>query len=136
MSFSSTGVFYWLPYLYYTGYTRALDEVLNSEEKLHYEDSLDILNNMLEVSQTCLRRPALSAWKERKQQVKSLLNAGCSAMKDFADTALMLEQNRINASEKCRGALSACATHQEVVAQIREEENKMLSRLDATPPIF
>ncbi len=133
---SSAGVFYWLPYLYYTGYQRALDEVLNSAVKIHYEDSLDILNSMLHISQACLNRPALSAWKERQQQVYGLLQAGCSAMRDFANTVFVLEQNRINASGKCSGALRECAQHQAVMDQIRQAENRMLDRLSATPPIF
>ena len=135
-SLSSAGIFYWLPYFYYTGYTRALDEIMNSEEKLHYEDSLDILANMEDVSRICLNRPSLSEWRERRQEVTSLLQAGCSAMKDFADTVLPLEQQRIEVSAKCNGALRGCAAHQQLMNKIRSAENNMLERLDANPPIF
>ena len=133
---SSASVFYWLTYLYYTGYARALDEIVNSDEKLHYEDSLDILDNMGDISQACLNWPTLSEWKERKQRVSSLLKSGCSAMKDFVDTVWTLEQERIDVSGKCRGALRGCAEHQRLMKQIRSAENDMLRRLDANPPIF
>ena len=72
----------------------------------------------------------------RKQQVHSLLQAGCSAMRNFADTALMLEQDRISASRSCRGALRDCGKHQEVMDKIRTAEDEMLSRLSANLPIF
>ena len=133
---SSASVFYWLTYLYYTGYTRALDEIMNSDEKLHYGDSLDVLGNMGDISQACLNRPSLSEWRERRQQVASLLKAGCSAMKDFVDTVWTLEQERIEVSGKCRSALRGCDAHQQLMNKIRSAENNMLKRLDANPPIF
>ena len=61
---TSASVYYWLTYLYYTGYTRALDEIVNSAEKLHFEDSLDVLGNMREIARVCLNRQPLSAWKK------------------------------------------------------------------------
>lgn len=57
-------------------------------------------------------------------------------MNDFVDTVSILEQDRIKASGNCRGALSECDAHQQLMNKIRSAETNMLNRLDANPPIF
>ena len=123
-------IFTRLPYLYFHGYDQALEDIISSQEKITYTDSLNVLSRMRDSAQDCLERPALSVWKENKQEIYSNQQTTCGAFFDFASQALPLEQERMAIVENCTAPLSECSKHQEIYSQINQLKSVMFSHAD------
>ena len=124
-------IFTRLPYLYFHGYNQALEDIIISQEKIIYTDSLNVLSRMRDSAQDCLERPALSVWKDDKQRIYSNQQTTCGAFFDFANQALPLEQERMAIVENCTTPLSECSKHQEIYSQINQLRSVMFSQLSS-----
>ena len=122
---TSAYVFTQLPFVYYMGYVRAILEIINSSEKLLYEDSIEVLKNMRHSADRCLRRPALSEWGSKRDRTYRAMQIQCKARKEFAAEAIPLEEKRMRVARNCSGPLGDCREHKEIVNQLVELSNVM-----------
>ena len=129
---TSATVFATLPYFYYTGYIRAIKDVLRTNSK--YSDLIEVLDKMYNSAERCLQRPSLAVWKSNRQAVWDYLQVRCGAMRDFAERALVLESERVAAAGKCTGSLSECLEHTEIARQIIAALRLMWDTIDTVPP--
>ena len=119
--------------LYYTGYTRAVIDMLKND--VSYTDTIRVLTNMQRSAERCLKRPSLSVWAERQSEITHSRRVVCGAYKDFAAKALDLESRRMHAARNCETSLGECAAHQVVVEELVEESRKMSNAAKSVPKI-
>ena len=118
-SYTSYWLFTYLPILYFKGYFNTIKNVSNEKTaEIFYDDTLEVLTKMDEAATRCLARPALDAWKEKRKVIYAALQIECGALLNFAETAYLLEQQRIEADQNCTVPLSKCTEHQEVFDKI------------------
>ena len=115
---TSAYVFTFLPGFYYTGYIRAINSIMASEEKIIYADILETLAKMEDSAERCLARPALSAWGTKKSHTIQAMRVKCQAMKEFAHRASILEQERSSVVNQCTAPLKECPEHQEIINEL------------------
>ena len=127
----SARVFKSLTYLYYTGYIRAIKDILRTNNE--YSDLTEVLVKMYNSAERCLRRPALAVWKSKRQAVWNTLQVHCGAMRDFAEEVLVLERERVAATDRCTGSLSECPEHKEIVDQIKVTSRLMWGAKNTVP---
>ena len=128
VSRTSAYIFTFLPGLYYTGYIRAIKNIINSEEKLIYEDALETLAKMEDSADRCLARPALSVWGERKNHTIEAMRVKCQAMKEFAYRASILEQERNSVLSQCQSPLKECPAHKKIIDELVNLVKEMRSQ--------
>ena len=126
---TSAYVFTQLPFIYYRGYVSAIMEILNSSQKLLYEDSVAVLEKMQDSANRCLRMPALYEWHNRRERTHRAMQLQCQARRDFASQAIDLERERIRVARDCSGPLSDCPKHKEIVGQLVNLSNIMGDRV-------
>ena len=125
---TSAYVFTSLPGFYYTGYIRAINSIMGSEEKIIYEDALETLAKMEYSADRCLARPALSAWGTKKSHTIQAMRVQCQAMKEFAHRASILEQERNSVVSQCTAPLKECPEHQEIINELVNLVKEMRSQ--------
>ena len=130
---TSANVFTQLPFVYYMGYVHAMIEILNSSEKLLYEDSIEVLEKMRHSADRCLRRPALSEWQSEKERIYRAMQVQCQARKDFAAQSIPLEKKRMRVARNCSGPLGDCPEHKEITDQIIHLSDIMGAKIRSTP---
>ncbi len=135
-TFISYHIFTYLPLLYLNGYSRAIGDILNNPERVSYTDTLEALHKMREAAVRCLKRPALSAWKEKQERVYEAQQIKCGASLEFAETVLPLEQQRLQVEKSCVAHPSQCSEHQQVVAEMTQAFNKMRAEEAFAPKDF
>ena len=133
---TSAKVFDTLPYLYYAGYAKAIQDSLNTNNK--YSDLTKMLVKMRDSAKRCLQRPALAIWQwqSKRQTVWNFLQVRCGAIKNFAEEVLILEPERAAITRKCEGSLGKCPGHKEIFDQIKAAVHLMLNTIDTVPPDF
>ena len=119
--------------LYYTGYGRALGDMLKND--VSYTDTIKVLTNLQTAAERCLKRPSLSVWGESQSKIAHSKQVICGAYKDFAVKAFNLESKRIEVAKHCDGPLSECEAHQAVVNQIIGESQELADATHSVPPI-
>jgi len=132
-SYTSAGIFGTLPYFYYKGYVRAIQDTLRTNSK--YSDLTEVLVKMLNSAERCLQRPSLAAWKSKRQTIWNILQERCGAMKDFAGEILILEQERAAIAGGCSRSLGECPEHKEIVDQIKAASRFMWDTINAVPTL-
>lgn len=135
VGYISAIVFVTLPYLYYQGYIRAIKNIMKSMDALYYEDTFELLNKMRISSEHCLRRPSLSVWKSKQQQINYEMKVQCSAMKAFAQSASVFETERINVYRKCSAPFNRCKNHKKMFKRLKQLVRPMLNALRSTDTI-
>lgn len=126
-------IFTTLPDLYLNGYGRAIMDTLNNPERVSYTDTLEVLHKMREASMRCLKRPALSAWKEKRERVYEAQQIKCGASLEFAETVLPLEQQRLQVEKNCVVHPSQCPEHQEIMNTLIKARGKMFEQKASAP---
>ena len=122
-----------IPGLYFNGYNRAIEDVLNSAELVSYTDTLEVLLKMQTVAKQCVDRPSLSAWWDREAEVFNFQQIRCTAYLNYANAVLPLEEKRINTAQTCTTSLSECPEHREILNQIEKEEKEMEAQIRQIP---
>ena len=114
-----------LPLLYLSKYKIVLNDIIDGKidetgmfYKLFYNETLDILNNIRQIAIKCLARPALDAWKEKKEIIYADQQLKCTTFLKFAEAAYPLEQQRIQINRNCSTATKRCLEHQEIINEI------------------
>ena len=130
---TSAKVFVTLPYLYYEGYNRAIGDILKTG--VSYSDTFAVLTKLRDSAERCLRRPSLSVWKEKREEMGHSLKVQCQALKDFVERAFTLEQNRIAEAKNCTVPLKKCVKHQNIINQLIRLANEMWGTLNSVPLI-
>ena len=132
-SFMSVRTYLSLSQLYYTGYSRALGDMLKNN--VSYTDTIKVITNLQTSAERCLRRPSLSVWKGRQSEITHSRRVICGAYKNFAEKALHLESQRKKVALQCEDSLRECAAHKAVFGEIVEEAQKMAKATRSVPPI-
>ena len=122
-----------LSYLYYKGYVRAIQDMIKNDEI--YTDTIKVLENMRNSSERCLNRPSLSAWGNRQSEIAHSKQVVCQARRDFANTAISLEAQRIEVAKQCKVLLKECNEHKDIVNQLVQASEEMGSRIRSVPKI-
>jgi len=120
-------VFTTLPSFYFNGYSSALGDIVDSGED-SYSDTLTVLKSMETQALRCLRRPALSVWKENKDIIYEAQQISCGAALDFARDAYPLERERIRVAENCEVPLGECSEHQEILDSLIPLAQRMFTQ--------
>ncbi len=135
---TSAKVFVGLPNFYYTGYVRAVKNILADSKRgkrVSYTDTISSLVKMQYWSEQCLNRPPLvDVWKTHPGTANAM-KAHCQARNNFALQVLPLEQQRIKIVEdQCKDVLlHECPEHQSIVNQIKEAAGRMWKILEFVP---
>ncbi len=131
----SAKVFSFLPGFYYDGYSRAIGKILKNAQKTEYTDTLEVLGKMHNSAGRCLRRPALAVWKHKQGEIGHALQVRCGAMRDFAESALSLEEERLRIARQCTVPLKECSEHQKIINTLIGLANTMRKTADSAPLI-
>ncbi|MDE0333259.1 MAG: hypothetical protein OXL41_15500 [Nitrospinae bacterium] len=131
--FMSVRTFLSLSQLYYTGYSRALGDML--EKNVSYTDTIKVITNIQTSAERCLRRPSLSVWKGRQSEITHSRRVICGAYKAFAEKAFVLETRRKEVALQCENSLKDCAAHKAVFGEIVKEAQKLSKATFSVPPI-
>ena len=107
-SYPSYHLFAQLPFLHFKKYTIALDDSMTNKETKISNTTLEILDKIIETSSLCLKRKALSVWREARDIIYNAQQMRCTASLNFAKAAYPLEQQRIQISQNCITPLKAC----------------------------
>ena len=134
--YTSYHIFATIPELYYYGYDKSLKDIVNSQERLFYADTLDVLDKMRGSAERCSQRPSLSAWYEKEEEVYQVQQIRCGAYLNYARAVLPLEVQRIQVAERCEGPLGGCSAHQEIVAEVERIEAMMHEAIRTIPPEY
>lgn len=119
--------------LYFDGYSLALGDIL--ENDVSYTDTIQVLENMKNAAERCLRRPSLPIWGARQGEIAHSKQVRCKARKDFSYVALDLEFQRIEIAKRCDVALSECTEHQDIFQELVRATNKMNKKVNSVPKI-
>lgn len=131
--YMSIRTFLHLASLYFDGYGVALGDML--ENDVSYTDTIQVLENMKSVADRCLKRPSLSVWGARQDEITKSKQVICQAQKDFAEKALEIEFQRIEIAKRCDVALSECAEHQAIFQEIVQANQKRKNKINSVPKI-
>ena len=131
--YTSYYVFATIPELYFNGYTKALEDIVNSRERLSYVDTLDVLRKMRRSAERCVKRPPLSSWEDKKETLYQVQQVRCGAYLDYARSVSPLEERRIKAAQSCKGSLSGCSSHREILNQINRIKSMMDGAINSIP---
>ena len=135
-SYTSYYVFATLPELYFRGYDKALENILESEEKLGYTDAFEVLSKMQSSAERCLRRPSLAGWYDKQEAVYEVQQFRCQAYLDYAKAVFPLEKERAETVRTCENRLSECEAHQEVLHEINGLKDVMIRQTNSIPAEF
>ena len=135
-SYTSYYVFATLPDLYFRGYDTAMDNILESPEKLDYTDAFEVLSKMQHSAERCLQRPSLSVWYDKQDAVYGAQQFRCQVYLDYAKAVLPLEEERAEAARACETRLSECEAHQEVLNEINRRRDVMTQEINSLPLEF
>ena len=125
-------VFTRLPGLYYNVYGEVLGKIIENNN-FHSDDTIGILQELGDAAIRCLKRPALSVWKEKKALVYKAQQMECQAYLNFVEAAYPLENERIQKASNCKVSLAQCEQHQKKIAQIIEEAQILMGELEKAP---
>ena len=131
--YTSYYVFSTIPDLYLYGYNKALNHIVNSEERLTYTDSLDVLEKMQRSAERCMQRPSLSGWWDKEEELYQVQQVRCGAYLNYARSVLPLEERRIQVAESCAIPLAGCPAHQEIVNEISRNAAAMNEAIHSIP---
>jgi hypothetical protein len=129
-------VFATIPELYFSGYDKALEDTLNSQENVSYVDTLNVLEKMWHSAERCVNRPSLSGWYDKKETLYQVQQVRCGAYLDYARSVLPLEKQRIQIAQGCGDSLNGCSNHQEVLNQINQIKSMMDNAINSIPPQY
>lgn len=132
-AYTSYYVFATIPELYFYGYDKALEDTVNSGEKVSYVDTLEVLRKMKHSAERCVERPALSGWYDKKADLYQVQQVRCGAYLNYARQVLSLEEQRIQLAQGCRGSLNSCSNHQETLNQINQIKSMMSGAINSIP---
>ena len=131
--YMSVRVFLHLNRLYYNGYSRALGDMLKND--VSYTDTIQVLENMKSAADRCLKRPSLSIWGARQNEITDSKQVICQARKDFAEKTHDLELQRIEIAKYCEVSLKECDAHKTVFSQIAQAAREMVREMKTVPAI-
>ena len=137
--YMSVRTFVHLTSLYFDGYSYALGEML--ENDVSYTDTIKVLENMKSAADRCLKRPSLSVWGARQNEIAHSKQVICQAEKDFAEKVLGTEQvlglelQRIEIAKRCDVALKECTEHQTIFQEILQAVQEMNSKTSSVSKI-
>ena len=131
--YTSYYVFATIPELYFYGYDKALRDIVNSRERLSYVDTLDVLGKMRRSAERCVQRPPLAGWYKKKETLYQVQQVRCRAYLDYARSVSPLEERRIKAAQSCKGSLSGCSNHREILEQINRIKSMMDRAIHSIP---
>ncbi len=131
--YTSYYVFATIPELYFNGYNKALEDIVNSRERLSYVDTLDVLGKMRRSAERCVQRPSLAGWYDKKETLYQVQQVRCRAYLDYARSVSPLEERRIKATQSCTGPLSGCSSHREILNQINRIKSMMDGAIHSIP---
>lgn len=137
--YMSVRTFLHLISLYFDGYSLALGDML--ENDVSYTDTIQVLENMKSAADRCLKRPSLSVWGTRQDEIANSKQVICQARKDFAEKALGTEQvpglefRRIEIAKHCDVALSRCPEHQAIFQELVQATQEMNNEVNSVPKI-
>ena len=128
---TSYRVFTRLPALHFNTYTKTIKNIMRNET-FHF-NTLEILQKMGDTATRCLRRPALSVWKEKKERVYRTQLIECRAYLDFVEAIYPLEDERIQISDNCTVSVNQCKQHKEKMKQMGTVVQTLLRELKKSP---
>ncbi len=131
--YTSYYVFATIPELYFNGYNKALGDIVNSRERLSYVDTLDVLGKMRRSAERCVQRPSLAGWYDKKETLYQVQQVRCGAYLDYARSVSPLEERRIKAAQGCKGSLSGCSSHREILNEINRIKSMMDGAINSIP---
>ena len=132
-SYMSIFVYFALSYSYYNGYIRAIRDMIKNDTT--YTDTILVLTKMQNAAERCLNRPSLSVWGARQGEIAHSKQVICQARKDFADTALNLELQRVEVAGQCSVSLGECGEHKDIVSRLVQASKEMGNRIRSVPKI-
>lgn len=135
-NYTSYYVFATLPELYFRGYDKAIENILESEEKLDYTDAFEVLSKMQSSAERCLKRPSLAGWEDKREAVYEVQQFRCQAYLDYAKAVFPLEKERAKTVRTCENRLSKCEAHQEVLHEINGLKDIMIRQINSIPAEF
>ena len=131
--YMSVRAFLSLNNLYYDGYVRAILDMVSND--VSYTDTINVLENMKNAANRCLKRPPLSVWGTRRDEIVNSKKVKCEAFKLFAEKALNLEPQRIEISNRCEGTLMDCSAHDAILNEVLQAMQEMNDERDSVPAI-
>ena len=131
--YMSVRSFLYLARLYFRGYSRALGDMLKND--VSYTDTIKVLDNMRRSAERCLKRPSLTIWGTRQNEIANSKQVICQAQRDFAEKALDLESQRIEITKRCDAALNECTEHQSIFQEIVQANKERISKINSVPKI-
>ncbi len=131
VSATSYYVFTKLPALYFNVYSKVLGKIM--KDNTFHADTIGILQELGDAAIRCLKRPALSVWKEKKALVYKAQQIQCQANLNFVEAAYPLEDERIQIANNCKVSLDQCEQHQEKIEQLKEEAQIFFRELEKAP---
>ncbi len=130
-SMISYRVFAKLPALYFDVYSKVLQEIM--ENSAFHADTIDILQKLEDAAIRCLKRPALSAWEDKKELVYKAQQMECQAFLNFVEAAYPLEDERIQIGNNCKVSLDQCEPHQKKIEQIIKKAQILFKEIEKAP---
>ena len=124
-------VFTALPLLYFNVYSIVVGKIM--EDNTFHADTIGILQELGDAAIRCLKRPALSVWKEKKSLVYKAQQIQCQANLNFVEAAYPLENERIQIANNCKVSLAQCEQHQKKIEQLIEEAQVLFRELEKAP---
>ena len=134
--YTSYYVFATIPELYFRGYDKAMEDMLESAEKVSYIDTSEVLSRMQSSAERCLRRPSLSGWWDKEKTVYEVQQFRCRAYLNYATAVLPLEEERAKAAGACEVRLSECEAHRKVLNDINQLKVILTQEINSLPEEF
>ena len=132
-NYMSVRTFLHLTNLYFNGYNYAIGDILKND--VSYTDTIKVLDNMKSAADRCLKRPSLSIWGTRQNEIANSKQVACQAQRDFAEKALGLESRRIEIAERCDVALRECVEHRDIFQELVRAVNDMNNKVNSVPKV-
>ena len=126
-------VFSTIPNLYLYGFSKAIEEIVSSEVKLSYVDTLDVLERMRGAAERCVQRPSLSTLEDKEAELYDVQQFRCGTYLDYARAVLPLEQQRLEVAQGCTVPLGRCPEHQDIVDRIDRNRRMMEEAINSIP---
>ena len=131
--YTSYYVFATIPELYFSGYDKAIKDIVNSQDKVSYVDTLEVLKKMRDSAERCVNRPSLSSWEDKGEDLYQVQQVRCGAYLNYAREVLPLEEGRIQIAQGCGDSLSECSNHQDILNQINQVKSMMNGAISSIP---
>ena len=131
VSMTSYRVFTSLPTLRFNIYTRMMGDIIKNGSS--YSNTMETLQELGDAATRCLGRPALSAWKEKKELVYRTQQIECQAYLDFVRAIYPLEDERIQIANSCTTSVNQCEQHKEQIKRMTIVLRKLKQDLRQSP---